>query len=141
MPKLPAYSQKTDTIGVSMSDGSREAAEDLYITGGKWEDEEERKFFEDLQDMKDYVPKSVLGMEEDGEVKDDGTVGKAAKESTADEKEEKEQERKRMEEEEARVIEEELKKLQLEEATGEGEKVNGHAMNGGAKHDHDDEEG
>ena len=40
----------------------------LSTAGGKWEDEEERKFFEDIQDLRDYVPKSVLGLE-DGEDK------------------------------------------------------------------------
>lgn len=34
--------------------------------GGKWEDEEERRFFEDIQDLRDYTHKSVLGLE-DGE--------------------------------------------------------------------------
>ena len=40
----------------------------LSTAGGKWEDEEERKFFEDIQDLRDYVPKSILGLE-DGEEK------------------------------------------------------------------------
>ena len=35
------------------------------LRGGKWEDEEERRFFEDIPDLKDYVPKSVLGIEEE----------------------------------------------------------------------------
>lgn len=40
----------------------------LSSAGGKWEDEEERRFFEDIQDLRDYAPKSVLGLE-DGEDK------------------------------------------------------------------------
>jgi len=40
----------------------------MSTAGGKWEDEEERRFFEDIQDLRDYVPKSMLGLE-DGEDK------------------------------------------------------------------------
>lgn len=36
----------------------------LSAAGGQWEDEEERRFFEDIQDLRDYVPKSMLGLEE-----------------------------------------------------------------------------
>ena len=39
----------------------------LSTTGGKWEDEEERRFFEDIQDLRDFVPKSMLGLEDGGD--------------------------------------------------------------------------
>ena len=65
--------------------------------GGKWEDEEERRFFEEIQDLKDFVPSSVLGVEN----------------AEVDEAETKETERERAEKakEEAKKLEEELQKL------------------------------
>lgn len=65
-------------------------------TGGKWEDEEERRFFEDIQDMKDFVPSSVLGVEGHPE---------------GEESKEVERERVEREKEEVRKLEEELEKL------------------------------
>ncbi len=35
----------------------------MIVVGGKWEDEEERRYYEDVQDLKDYVPSSVLGID------------------------------------------------------------------------------
>jgi len=65
-------------------------------TGGKWEDEEERRFFEDIQDIKDFVPSSVLGVEGHPE---------------GEESKEVERERAEREREEVRKLEEELEKL------------------------------
>lgn len=70
-------------------------AEEIITTGGKWEDEEERRFFEDIQDLKDFVPSSVLGVEE--EIEEDSK--------------EIEQERAEKEKEEVRKLEEELERL------------------------------
>lgn len=70
-------------------------AEEIVTTGGKWEDEEERRFFEDIQDLKDFVPSSVLGVEEDIE----------------EDSKEIEQERVEREKEEVRKLEEELERL------------------------------
>ena len=67
-------------------------------SGGKWEDEEEKRFFEDIQDLKDFVPASVLGVE-------------GACETGADDTKEFEQERLEREKEEVRKLEEELEKL------------------------------
>lgn len=53
----------------------------LSTSGGKWEDEEERRFFEDIQDLRDYVPKNMLGLE-DGE--DKTSPGEREKESEED---------------------------------------------------------
>ncbi|THU82421.1 hypothetical protein K435DRAFT_449258 [Dendrothele bispora CBS 962.96] len=68
LPSLPNNARKTDSIqtGVSSSTGSGDLDE-IYTPGGKWEDEEERKFYEEVQDLKEFVPKSVLGIEE-GEI-------------------------------------------------------------------------
>ena len=38
-------------------------SEDIITSAGKWEDEEERRFYEDIQDLKDFVPSCVLGTE------------------------------------------------------------------------------
>ena len=67
-------------------------------SGGKWEDEEEKRFFEDIQDLKDFVPASVLGVE--------GTY-----ESGEDDAKELAQENLEREKEEVRKLEEELEKL------------------------------
>ena len=71
MPNLPSASQKSESImiGGNAEKGLGEDGELVTSTaGGKWEDEEERRFFEDIQDLRDYVPKSILGLE-DGEDK------------------------------------------------------------------------
>lgn len=70
VPNLPSASQKSESIMIGSNTG-RSIGEDgelLLTAAGKWEDEEERKFFEDIQDLRDYVPKSILGLE-DGEEK------------------------------------------------------------------------
>ncbi|TRM69332.1 transcription factor [Schizophyllum amplum] len=101
MPSLPTVSQKSDSIligsgGASVLGG--DGGEEI-TSGGKWEDEEERRFYEDVQDLKDFVPKSVLGIEgKDGEEQDE---------------QEDEQERQAREKEEVKKLEEELQKLEV----------------------------
>lgn len=75
-------------------------ADETMGSGGKWEDEEERRFFEDVQDLKDFVPKGVLGIDE-----------MEGKESDSDLEGEKEKERIEKEREEVRKLEEELENL------------------------------
>jgi regulator of nonsense transcripts 2 len=71
MPNLPSASHKSESIMIGSSAG-KDLGEDGELAtstaGGKWEDEEERRFFEDIQDLREYFPKSVLGLE-DGEDK------------------------------------------------------------------------
>ncbi|KAH9832305.1 ARM repeat-containing protein [Rhodofomes roseus] len=104
MPELKTASQKSESIligsntGISVSGGDAES-----VTAGKWEDEEERRFFEEIPDLKDYVPRSVLGLEGEG----DETADTDSKE-----KEKKEQERVQ---EEVRKLEEELAGLKVNE--------------------------
>ncbi|KAG7440017.1 ARM repeat-containing protein [Guyanagaster necrorhizus] len=70
MPSLPTASQKSDSILIGTNSTSSFSNDEGDVTaGGKWEDEEERRFFEDVQDLKDFVPKSILGVGE-GESKD-----------------------------------------------------------------------
>jgi len=61
MPHLPMNTAKGDTIGLSSGNANRGGAEeDTYLgRGSQWEDEEERKFYEDLTDLKDLLPKSI----------------------------------------------------------------------------------
>lgn len=65
MPKLPTAAQQSSSILLldgstsRMNDGNDDA-----LIGGKWEDEEERKFYEDITDLRDFIPKSLLGIEE-----------------------------------------------------------------------------
>ena len=103
MPSLPTASQKSDSIliggagsSVLGGDGSEE-----ITSAGKWEDEEERRFYEDVQDLKDFVPKSVLGIE-----------GKEGEEQ-ANEEQADEEERQAREKEEVKKLEEELQKLEV----------------------------
>lgn len=106
MPKLQTASHKADSIQIGANTGSLlggDAELDDTIRGGKWEDEEERRFFEDIIDLKDYVPKGVLGIDDDGK---DGS-------QSSESKEEKEQKEKERVEEEVRKLEEELEHLEV----------------------------
>ncbi|KAF7376231.1 Nonsense-mediated mRNA decay factor [Mycena sanguinolenta] len=102
LPTLPTNSQKSDSIliGANRSNNLAGDENDEIMTGGKWEDEEERRFFEDVQDLKDFVPRGVLGI--------DDTEGK---ETESDSDGEKEKERIEKEKEEVRKLEEELESL------------------------------
>jgi regulator of nonsense transcripts 2 len=102
MPHLPAASAKTDVIGIGIgAGGTGEAGEEIiFAAGGKWEDEEERRFYEDIQDLKDFVPKAVLGLEEVEKTVDSNEVD----EQTAKDKQNEEKER----------LDEEMKKVEAE---------------------------
>ncbi|KAH9917919.1 transcription factor [Epithele typhae] len=107
MPTLKTASQKSESIQIGVSTGSSILGGDGdegVGGGGKWEDEEERRFFEEIPDIKDYVPRSVLGL--DGEGDDDSEDGK-----------EKERQDKERVEEEVRKLEEELAGMKVD---GEG---------------------
>jgi hypothetical protein len=103
MPILPTSSSTGNSIqigtntGALLSDEAEEAA--FAALGGKWEDEEERRFFEDIQDLSEIVPKSILGVEESK-----GIV-KGVDESEAEAK-------KNAEDEEVKRLEEELAGLE-----------------------------
>ncbi|KAG9316714.1 ARM repeat-containing protein [Chiua virens] len=126
MPALPTASQKSDSIQIGTHSGGMHAddSEDMSIApGGKWEDEEERKYFEDIQDLKDFVPKSFLGIESEE------TIDKAA----AEEKERAEKEK----------VKAEAKKLEqeLEGITANGTMhTNGNGHRFGDKADNPDDE-
>ncbi|OBZ67192.1 Regulator of nonsense transcripts UPF2 [Grifola frondosa] len=104
LPALKTASQKSESILIGTNTGSSILGADIdETTGGKWEDEEERRFFEDIPDLKDYVPRSVLGLsgeEVEGEEEDAAEKEKLEKEKV---------------EEEVRKLEEELAGLKLDE--------------------------
>ena len=99
MPSLPTISQKSDSILIGSNTATiLDEGNEISTGGGKWEDEEERRFYEEVQDLKDFVPSSLLGIggtvEEEGNSKDN------------------EKERMDREKEEVRKLEEELEKLE-----------------------------
>ncbi|KAJ3724609.1 transcription factor [Lentinula raphanica] len=101
LPNLRSDTRKSDTlqIGVSSSNGlGGEESDETYTTGGKWEDDEERKFFEEIQDLKDFVPKSILGIDDP-----DNANGEASERAADRAQQEKEQMRK---------LDEELQRLE-----------------------------
>ncbi|KAJ6625539.1 armadillo-type protein [Mycena sp. CBHHK59/15] len=103
LPSLPTSSQKSDSILIGSNRSNQlvgDDSDDIMGTGSKWEDEEERRFFEDVQDLKDFVPRAVLGIDEtDGKETDNDLEG------------EKEKERLEKEQEEVKKLEEELQNL------------------------------
>ncbi|KAG1770430.1 ARM repeat-containing protein [Suillus occidentalis] len=94
MPSLPTASQKSDSIQIGANAVSGDEEDPLAHSG-------ERRFFEDIQDLKDFVPKSVLGIESDE---------KEDKEVT----EEREKAEKEKADAEAKKLEEELEGLKLD---------------------------
>jgi regulator of nonsense transcripts 2 len=128
MPTLPTSSSSGNSIQIGtstgglLSDDSDEAA--FAALGGKWEDEEERRFFEDIQDLREVVPKSILGIEESSEAM------KETNESDTDAK-------KNAEDEEVKRLREELEGL---EASGGAVQANGKTdTHDEASEDEDDE--
>ncbi len=116
LPPLPTASQKSDSILIGTgSSQTNDEIDDTYIVGGKWEDEEERKFFEDVQDLQDFVPSSVLGVDDMGDPAAD------------QEKKETEKERIDKEKEEVKKLEAELERLgdgAVEQAMSNGDDHN-----------------
>lgn len=64
MPHLATVAEQTSSIGLTNGNASRGLDGDDVTGVGKWEDEEERRFYEDITDLRDFVPKSILGIEE-----------------------------------------------------------------------------
>lgn len=90
LPTLPTSSSTGNSIQIGtntgglLSDDADEAA--FAALGGKWEDEEERRFFEDIQDLREVVPKSILGIEESKEaIKENNDSDTDAKKNAEDE--------------------------------------------------------
>ncbi|PCH43529.1 ARM repeat-containing protein [Wolfiporia cocos MD-104 SS10] len=124
MPTLKTSAQKAESILIGTNTGTGTGGtEPESFTGAKWEDEEERRFFEDIPDLKDYVPRSVLGVEGDGD------------ETTEGDSKEKVKKDKEKVEEDMRKLEEELAGLKMTEGeAGTGTKIAG----GDLVHDEDE---
>ncbi|KAH8828075.1 ARM repeat-containing protein [Flagelloscypha sp. PMI_526] len=111
MPVLPTTSHKTDSIQIGTNTGSSiigEISEEFISGGSQWEDEEEKRFFEDILELKDFVPRGVLGLEND-----DGDAGDDKVHSSQQQNEKREE----MEQEEVRKLEEELERLEVNGVT------------------------
>jgi len=110
MPSLPTTSQKNESVLLlsAASGGQQDSEESSFPTGGKWEDEEERRFYEDLQDLRDFVPKSVLGLDgaDKGGEKDN-------EDEAGGDQDAKEKERKDVEQAEIHKLEKEIEGLGL----------------------------
>ncbi|KAI0260818.1 ARM repeat-containing protein [Gloeopeniophorella convolvens] len=123
MPTLPTSSSAGNSIQIGTNAGglsSDEADEAAFAAlGGKWEDEEERRFFEDIQDLREVVPKSILGIEDSKDT---------AKEHDDNDAEAK----KNAEDEEVRKLQEELAVLEASEISLK--------VNGKAEHQEEDED-
>ncbi|KAG6375457.1 ARM repeat-containing protein [Boletus reticuloceps] len=127
MPALPTASQKSDSIQIGSHPGGilADDSEDISLASGKWEDEEERKFFEDIQDLKDFVPKSVLGIESE----------ERTDKATDEEREKAEKEKAEVE---AKKLEQELERLT---ANGEIRTNGNHHPGDGPDSPNDEEDG
>ncbi|TFY82343.1 hypothetical protein EWM64_g1662 [Hericium alpestre] len=124
MPKLPKDSQTTNSIQIGSIASSllTDEIEDVALatSGGKWEDDEERRFFEEIQDLREVVPKSILGVEE-----------------TKEEKNEEDVEKERLaEEEEMKKLQEELAGLNI---SAQGEDRRAEKASEGEDSDEDDD--
>ncbi|KAF8483178.1 ARM repeat-containing protein [Gautieria morchelliformis] len=110
MPSLPTAAQKNESVLLlSASSGGQLDSEDTsFPTGGKWEDEEERRFYEDLQDLRDFVPKSVLGLDNNDKKGEQSKEEMATVDQAA-----KERERKEVEQAEIQMLEKEIEGLGL----------------------------
>lgn len=111
-PILPtAASLSKSGLQIVESGSSFQVKDDGSLLGGIWDDEEERNFYEELVDLKEVVPASLLGIKEKKEIK----TGEGAS-NTETETEDREGEGKAEEEvEEARKRDAEDIRRQLEQ--------------------------
>ncbi|RXW16776.1 hypothetical protein EST38_g9080 [Candolleomyces aberdarensis] len=115
--------QKTDSIQIGTNQGSLLSdSDDALSPGSKWVDEEERRFFEDIPDLREFVPASMLGVDAPTQPDDSS-------------KKEEEKDRVEREKEEVRKLEEELKNLEVDGAVSA---VNGTTSEGDAEVEEDD---
>ena len=113
MPTLPTAQQQKDTMLISQN-GRHDIQDDMAVSGGKWEDEEERRFYEECPDLRRSVPSSFLGLE-GGEAED---ANRTAESSSAKEVAE---ERKQRDAIEAKELEHELQRLSLQDGNQEAD--------------------
>ncbi|KAF9507074.1 hypothetical protein BS47DRAFT_1321476 [Hydnum rufescens UP504] len=63
LPHLPSASEQTNSILLLDGGSSRGTGAEEVTNAGKWEDEEERRYYEEFADLKDFIPRSILGVE------------------------------------------------------------------------------
>ena len=114
MPSLPTSSASSASIQIGTDAGGNLRDEDEVVVGGKWEDEEERRFYEECPDLRRSVPSSFLGLE-GGEAED---ANRTAESSSAKEVAE---ERKQRDAIEAKELEHELQRLSLQDGNQEAD--------------------
>lgn len=126
MPSLPTSSSTGNSIQIGSNTGAlfSDDAEDAAFAalGGKWEDEEERRFFEDIQDLREIVPKSILGIEDTKDVVKEVDEGDAEAKKDA-------------EDEEVKRLQEELAGLEAQDGA---QHVNGKTGSQEAEEEEDD---
>jgi regulator of nonsense transcripts 2 len=103
-PVFPTLATSKGNSSVLVLDNSSSnpfarALDDIPV-GGMWEDEEERKFYEDIVDLSEFVPGGILGVKQKTDDKD-----KVAEEGA-------EQERKEREERDADDVKRQLESLE-----------------------------
>ncbi|KZO98973.1 ARM repeat-containing protein [Calocera viscosa TUFC12733] len=99
IPDLPKETGHSESIilgdqGISHIGGDDEE----WSSTNKWEDEEERRFYEELIDLKDWVPRSILGIDE--EKKEEQTETEKAEQSEAEEEKRLEEEMQKLDDKE-----------------------------------------
>ncbi|GAA5821683.1 hypothetical protein JCM11251_000968 [Rhodosporidiobolus azoricus] len=101
LPTLPSLTSTLHTSFVTAGSSSANTSAEEMGPGSLWADEEERRFYEDLRDLRGEVPAALLGVPEDGTksaVEEEG--------ETTDEQQNKEEEKEEKDEVDAKVEEE-----------------------------------
>ncbi|ODN80903.1 hypothetical protein L202_03029 [Cryptococcus amylolentus CBS 6039] len=97
-PVLPtAATLSKSGLQIVDSGSSFTVRNDGPIAGGIWDDEEEQRFYEDLIDLKEVVPSSLLGIKEKSAKEKDEEPGNAEEEQIEKQKAEEEELRKQLE--------------------------------------------
>ena len=87
MPSLPtAASLAKSGLQIVQGQSSFTVREDGAVPGGIWDDEEERRFYEEFLDLRQVVPAGLLG------VKDDKPLGEEAEKNQREEKQKQDEE-------------------------------------------------
>jgi regulator of nonsense transcripts 2 len=119
-PVLPtAASLGKSGLQIVNTTSSFAVREDGTVPGGIWDDDEERRFYEDLPDLLDLVPPTLLGVKDKKPEKEEDEKEKAPEGETAADAEADAEAQKRDEED----IRRQLEQMALEGASSEEEAV------------------
>ena len=93
MPALPtAASLAKSGLQIVEGQSSFTVREDGAVPGGIWDDDEERRFYEEILDLKQVVPASLLGLKEEKGSADGESGGSAERTAEADAKRKQDEE-------------------------------------------------